>query len=1035
MSDLDVIFDIYVNFIVSLDCVDLSHQFDTSKSCINILVAPITSFIHENLKLILINKFYHNVFDFFAKICVNLKKGLNKLTIYKLFSFTWILFFTNLISLLLSKFLKLKFSLLNMTLSESDLSGLKKRQLLIIEMLLFKLFKLDLVLYLVVIFIFFVGVLNLISPTVEFFFSHYCMCTSITNVEITDFYHSFSELLVSAPGDKKTILSYIIYSTYYYVTFTLDHLSSLILTLDLTESFLESEFKIKSINLKNYFYNNYILCLVTQNSILNAISICVKTSDFFAVKLLLLYVATLLIFFFGVFFKKVKSFLSDIYFSNNNLSNRLLCSIDDTLFRLTLTVTTSIVYFFVTQAAWVLYFDESSTDYLAIFYCFSFVNIDMLLSPSFFFLNPSGYLFGFSNWLFLVFNCIILFLVELDLTLVWSHYYLTIDSINWLSSSNYFHERLATGLFESVGSIFVGPWFLKFGYLFLITTLASLFSLTYLGMYGVFLMNLYSLVIFWASSIFFLWKILLTKKIYAVSLGKWFSFNGTYDVKFELLIDYISISFISLTLSIAVFVYIYCFSYFRYEPNVDRLILFINLFVISMVLLVSSGNLIVMYLGWELIGLTSFFLINFWSTKISALKAAFKAFTFNKISDVSILISILLIFSLLNDINIMVINKEIMFYLDSKLNLVGYSTNYIEVISFFLLTAAFIKSAQFGFHIWLPDSMEAPVPASALIHSATLVSAGVFLVLRLSPIFECSYFSYYVIPTVGSVTAAFGGVCAAYQSDIKRILAYSTISHCGFLMVSYSTGYIEYTLLYLYVHGFFKAAVFLCVGNIIRFSRNYQDFKRMGGYYKYLPFECASSFICLMNLSGLPFTLGFFIKHTLILGLPDIFIVLIYSCITIGALSGVVYSFRLFYNVFFDFKKAKKIIYSDASQLSLKSKFYSNTSLASCISILGLITFSYIIIVYIYHLFLGPIHNKSEVNHIVYNVANQLNFYLPTESFKKNIFFINFLVLLVALLVFLVKWRKTYNYAFFLNQFWFFVNVSLYTYLIVCIIT
>lgn len=126
--------------------------------------------------------------------------------------------------------------------------------------------------------------------------------------------------------------------------------------------------------------------------------------------------------------------------------------------------------------------------------------------------------------------------------------------------------------------------------------------------------------------------------------------------------------------------------------------------------------------------------------------------------------------------------------------------------------------------------MEAPVPASALIHSATLVSAGVYLLLRISPLFEYSIYAAYVVPIIGSITAMFGGICAIYQSDVKRILAYSTISHCGFLMLCYSLGVVEYTILYLYVHGFFKAAVFLCAGNVIRFSRNYQDFRRMGSF-------------------------------------------------------------------------------------------------------------------------------------------------------------------------------------------------------------
>lgn len=159
--------------------------------------------------------------------------------------------------------------------------------------------------------------------------------------------------------------------------------------------------------------------------------------------------------------------------------------------------------------------------------------------------------------------------------------------------------------------------------------------------------------------------------------------------------------------------------------------------------------------------------------------------------------------------------------------------------------------------------MEAPVPASALIHSATLVSAGVYLLLRFSKFVELSSYAYVLVPVVGSFTAFVGGFVSMYQSDVKRTLAYSTISHCGFLMVISTFFSVEYVLLYLYVHGFFKAATFLCVGNVIRFSRNYQDFRRMGAYFKYLPFECLACFVCLINLGGLPFTFGFFIKHYL----------------------------------------------------------------------------------------------------------------------------------------------------------------------------
>ena len=156
--------------------------------------------------------------------------------------------------------------------------------------------------------------------------------------------------------------------------------------------------------------------------------------------------------------------------------------------------------------------------------------------------------------------------------------------------------------------------------------------------------------------------------------------------------------------------------------------------------------------------------------------------------------------------------------------------------------------------------MEAPVPASSLIHSATLVSAGIFLILRFYPIIEFSCYGGVVLSVIGSVTASYGGIVASYQADVKRVLAYSTISHCGFLIVLCSFNIQEYTILYLYVHGFFKAAVFMCIGNVIRFSKNQQDFRRMGMYSKYLPFECFCVFICLFNLAGLPFSICFFYK-------------------------------------------------------------------------------------------------------------------------------------------------------------------------------
>lgn len=324
------------------------------------------------------------------------------------------------------------------------------------------------------------------------------------------------------------------------------------------------------------------------------------------------------------------------------------------------------------------------------------------------------------------------------------------------------------------------PLFIYFGFLFVFSTVISLFCLSYLGLYGVFIINLITIVLFWLSTLYYFDLIISNNMFYYINLGKWMYLSSGYRISFDLLIDIVSISFSFLTLSIGVFVYIYTFSYFRYEPLVERLLLFLNAFMISMILLVSSGNFIVMFLGWELIGLTSFFLINFWSTRVGTFKAAFKAFSFNKLSDLFLFFAILLIFSTTFNLDIMSFNNQIHLYEAYNIEIFYFSFNLIEIISFFFIGCAFIKSAQIGAHIWLPDSMEAPVPASALIHSATLVSAGIYLLLRLTPLFELSIYAYYIIPLVGAITALYGGLVSAFQSDTKKTLAYSTISHCGF---------------------------------------------------------------------------------------------------------------------------------------------------------------------------------------------------------------------------------------------------------------
>lgn len=571
------------------------------------------------------------------------------------------------------------------------------------------------------------------------------------------------------------------------------------------------------------------------------------------------------------------------------------------------------------------------------------------------------------------------------------------------------------------------PSFFFFACFFFFSSLFSLLLIPYLGLYGIFIFNLLTLFFFLVSLLLAMPDFFFFNSFYKIKIGEWMFLNSGYKLSFSFYIDALAISFMFLTVSIAFFVNIYAFSYFRYEPLVERLLILLNLFVISMVILVTAGNLVVLFLGWELIGLTSFFLINFWVTRVGTLKAAFKAFSFNKYSDFSLFVAILLMFFVTYDLDLVTIISQMTLYTHYTINFLFLDVCLVDAISFFLLGAAFVKSAQAGAHIWLPDSMEAPVPASALIHSATLVSAGVYLLLRFSKFVDLSTFAYIVVPLIGSFTAFIGGFISMLQSDVKRTLAYSTISHCGFLMVIGVFFSLEYSILYLYVHGFFKAAVFLCVGNVIRYSRNYQDFRRMGGYYKYLPFECFASFVCLANLGGLPFTYGFFIKHYLfvVFNFSHVVWALVWLNVFLASFTGIFYSSRLFYYVFFDFKKSKKVIYTTSLKSNLNSKFYTNTSVASVVSIIGIIIFAYATIFYLFYGYTSKLHLISDYNKS-FDSTLRLNVFFTETAFLANFLSTIVNIFFFYIFVLFISWRHLFQGSQNYNNFF---NITLFLFL------
>lgn len=389
---------------------------------------------------------------------------------------------------------------------------------------------------------------------------------------------------------------------------------------------------------------------------------------------------------------------------------------------------------------------------------------------------------------------------------------------------------------------------------------------------------------------------------------------GHSQIAVALYIDPVGYAFGLLTALIGSAVYFYAFSYMRFEKNILNFLIYLEVFKLSMMLLVWANSWFTLILGWELIGASSFLLINFWTSKVTTLKSALKALSFNKLSDAALITAACI--ALWFGATTVQSAAHFGAALAEKSMSFGHLT--VSANDAFLVAvcvASFCKSAQLGFHFWLPDSMEAPVPASALIHSATLVSAGIYLVLRFSFCFLNSPALLQLFQLLTAATAFYGAAIAAFQTDVKKILAYSTISHCGMLMYSITLFRPEITLFYLFAHGFFKSLNFLCVGNFIQYANNYQDVSRMGGLSSAYRFESFFLFITVFNLSSAPLFFAFFSKHWLIesaaYSSP-------YSSVTsallfAAAYCGFFYSAKLYNETVLSKKRAHRTVYNTRS--------------------------------------------------------------------------------------------------------------------------
>ncbi|MBD1158994.1 NADH-quinone oxidoreductase subunit L [Pelagibacterales bacterium SAG-MED19] len=348
-----------------------------------------------------------------------------------------------------------------------------------------------------------------------------------------------------------------------------------------------------------------------------------------------------------------------------------------------------------------------------------------------------------------------------------------------------------------------------------------------------------------------------------IVIATWIS-SGALDVNWSMKIDSLSAIMLVVVTSVSSLVHIYSIGYMSHDPHKPRFMAYLSLFTFAMLMLVTSDNFVQLFFGWEGVGLCSYFLIGFWFKKDSANTAAIKAFVVNRVGDFGFALGIFLIFYLFGTVNYSEVFKLIPSIIDKNISFLGIEINAIDSICLLLFIGAMGKSAQILLHTWLPDAMEGPTPVSALIHAATMVTAGVFLVVRCSPIYEYSELALNVITIVGMSTAFFAATVAIVQTDIKKIIAYSTCSQLGYMFFATGVGAYNVAMFHLFTHAFFKALLFLGSGSVIHAFKDEQNINNMGGVWKKLPYTYALMIIGTLALTGFPFLSGFYSKDAII---------------------------------------------------------------------------------------------------------------------------------------------------------------------------
>jgi NADH-quinone oxidoreductase subunit L len=345
----------------------------------------------------------------------------------------------------------------------------------------------------------------------------------------------------------------------------------------------------------------------------------------------------------------------------------------------------------------------------------------------------------------------------------------------------------------------------------------------------------------------------------SLSLSTWIA-SGDAHVAWSLRFDSLTAVMLIVVNWVSFMVHVYSVGYMHHDTSIPRFQSYLSLFTFSMLMLVTSDNLVQLFFGWEGVGLCSYLLIGYWYEKPSACAAAIKAFIVNRVGDFGFMLGIFAIYVLFGTISFEPIFAAVASRASVVMHVFGLDMNAITVCCLLLFLGAMGKSAQLGLHTWLPDAMEGPTPVSALIHAATMVTAGVFLVARMSPLFEYSETALTVVTVVGAATALFAATVGCVQNDIKRIIAYSTCSQLGYMFFALGVSAYQAGIFHLFTHAFFKALLFLGAGSVIHAMSDEQDIRRMGGIWKRIPLTCVLMYIGSIALAGIPPFAGYWSK-------------------------------------------------------------------------------------------------------------------------------------------------------------------------------